>query len=310
MKTHSLSKLSTSYETTIQILEQQIPAPTAQQCMDVIHKYTEWTTLTKETGEASSRADQCSRGGNCGRRRCGQGCRHRAGRGNGRKKHQSRHCKMDNHTTKACRRRKPTENVTNTGDTNTSNTEESTCYHCGLLGQFKTDCINFKRAWDQFNKVITGKLSVALATAGDRNLIWLAKNATPLIAASAPAAWVIDSGASHSMCKDLTRFNWIKKLCQPIVIELGDNIKLTVNHHGLGSVSQEYEVNAPYTPTFWLSHCPWMNWTQPDTHPHLDAASAPYHLHESQSQAIGSTISISYRQQLDWLRQLRLPSPP
>jgi len=35
-----------------------------------------------------------------------------------------------------------------------------------------------------------------------------------------------------------------------------------------------------------------INWTQPDTHPHLHAASAQYHLRELPSQAIGSMISI------------------
>ena len=43
---------------------------------------------------------------------------------------------------------------------------------------------------------------------------------------------------------------------------------------------------------------PSINWTQPDTHPHLDALSAPYHLHQPPSQAIGSMISISYLPQL------------
>jgi len=45
----------------------------------------------------------------------------------------------------------------------------------------------------------------------------------------------------------------IKKLRQPIVIELGDDNKVTVSHHGLVNISQEYEVNALYTPTFQLS---------------------------------------------------------
>jgi hypothetical protein len=36
MKTHIFTHLSNSYQTTIQILEQRIPAPKAQQCMDAI----------------------------------------------------------------------------------------------------------------------------------------------------------------------------------------------------------------------------------------------------------------------------------
>jgi len=55
------------------------------------------------------------------------------------------------------------------------------------------------------------------------------------------------------MCTDRTTFNSIKQLRQPIVIELGDDNKVTVSHHGLVNVSQEYEVNALYTPTFQLS---------------------------------------------------------
>jgi hypothetical protein len=55
------------------------------------------------------------------------------------------------------------------------------------------------------------------------------------------------------MCNDRTRFNSIKKLRQPIVSELGDDNKVTVSHHGLVNVSQEYEVNALYMPMFRLS---------------------------------------------------------
>jgi len=91
---------------------------------------------------------------------------------------------MDNHTTKACGKRKHAENDTNTGGTNTGGTntggtntggtntsrnDERTCYHCGLSGHFKSDCIQFKRARDQRNKVNKGTAS--LATAGDHDLI-------------------------------------------------------------------------------------------------------------------------------------------
>jgi hypothetical protein len=98
---------------------------------------------------------------------------------------------MDNHTTEACGKRKHAENDTNTGGTNTGGTntggtntggtntggtntsrnDERTCYHCGLSGHFKSDCIHFKRARDQRNKVNKGTASASLATAGDRDLI-------------------------------------------------------------------------------------------------------------------------------------------
>jgi len=55
------------------------------------------------------------------------------------------------------------------------------------------------------------------------------------------------------MYNDRTRFNSRKKLHQPIVIEIRDNNKVTASHHGLVNVSQEYEVNVLYTPTFRLS---------------------------------------------------------
>jgi hypothetical protein len=167
MKTHIFTTLSNSYETTIQILEQRIPAPTAPQCMDAIREYAERTTLTKEIGDASTGAAIYSRGGNrgCG----GRGGGREGGRGNGRQKHICTYCKMDNHTTEACGKRKHAENDTNTGGTNTSRNDERTCCHCGLSGHFQSDCIHFKRARDQCNKVKKG--TALLATAGDRNLI-------------------------------------------------------------------------------------------------------------------------------------------
>ena len=73
MKTHIFTTLSKSYETTIQILEQRIPAPTARQCMDAIREYAKRTTLTNEIGDASTGAALYSRGGNRGRARGGRG---------------------------------------------------------------------------------------------------------------------------------------------------------------------------------------------------------------------------------------------
>jgi hypothetical protein len=170
MKTHIFTTLSKSYETTIQILEQRIPAPTAQQCIDAIRKYAERTTLTNEIGEASTGAALYSRGGNrghgSGRGRGGRAGARGGGRGNGRLKHKETYCKMDNHTTETCRQRKHAES-----DTNTSRNDERTCYHCGLTGHFKADCVHFKRARDQRNKVNKGTASGSLATAGDRDLI-------------------------------------------------------------------------------------------------------------------------------------------
>jgi hypothetical protein len=62
MKTHIITTLSKSYETIIQILEQRIPAPTTQQCMDAIREYAKRTTQTNDIGDASTGAALYSRG--------------------------------------------------------------------------------------------------------------------------------------------------------------------------------------------------------------------------------------------------------
>jgi len=160
---------------------------------------------------------------------------------------------MDNHTAEACEKRKPTENDANNSKANTSRNDKQTSYHCCITGHFKADCIHFKHARDQRNQANTGTASAMLATAGHRDVIWLAENSTPLTAPSAPAAWVIDSRASHHICNNRTRFNSIKKHRQPTVMELIDDNKYTVSHHGLVNVSQDYKVNGLHTPTIRLS---------------------------------------------------------
>jgi len=93
----------------------------------------------------------------------------------------------------------------------------------------------------------------SLTTAADQDQIWLTKNATQLNAASTPATWDIIPGASHHMCNDHTTLKAVKKCVQPIVIDLGDDNKGTVRHHGLVNVSLRYKVNTPCTPRFRLS---------------------------------------------------------
>jgi hypothetical protein len=55
------------------------------------------------------------------------------------------------------------------------------------------------------------------------------------------------------MFNDRTKFNSIKKLCQAIVIELGDDNDDTECHDALVNVSQQSEVNGLYMPTFQIS---------------------------------------------------------
>jgi hypothetical protein len=138
-----------------------------------------------------------------------------------------------------------------TADSNRNDTQ--TWYHYHLQGHCKMDCIHFKYDWDQRNTVNKGTASTSLATAADRDLICLAGNSTALTAGSTPASWVNDSGSSHPMRNSLTRFTSIQKLRQPIVIELGDDNRVTVSHHGLIKGSQAYEVDALHTSMLRLS---------------------------------------------------------
>ena len=45
----------------------------------------------------------------------------------------------------------------------------------------------------------------------------------------------------------------LRNFMKPIAIQLGDNHTVTVSHHGLVNVSQEYKVNNLFTPAFWFS---------------------------------------------------------
>jgi len=255
MKTHIFTTVPNSYQTTIQILEQWMLASIAQQGMDVIRAYAKWMTLTIAIGDASSGVALYFNRGNHGHGHdggvCGQGGRQWSIQPNALKKYKCTYCKMDYHTTTANRQWQCTEINTHNIDTTTSRNDKQTCYHCGLPEHLQADCNHFKHARDQCNK--QNQDIASITTARDRDLIWLADDAPALTTASAPVAEVIDFGASHHVCNDHTRFNSIKKLRQPIVIELGDDNKVTVSHHGLINISQEYKYESLHTPTFRLS---------------------------------------------------------
>jgi hypothetical protein len=114
---------------------------------------------------------------------------------------------MDIHTTEACGQSKHAENDTPTGDTITSSTDERSCFHCGLSGHSKSECIHSNNAQDQHNTVNNGTASASRATQGNRHLIGLAENAAALCTAFAQAEWVIDSGVSHHLGNDRKRLN-------------------------------------------------------------------------------------------------------
>jgi hypothetical protein len=62
INTPIFTTVSISYETTLKILEQQIPCPTPQQSMHAICNYAKRMTLSKEFGDASTRAALYSHG--------------------------------------------------------------------------------------------------------------------------------------------------------------------------------------------------------------------------------------------------------
>jgi len=90
--------------------------------------------------------------------------------------------------------------------------------------------------------------TAALATTGDCNVFWLTA-----CALAATPKWVIDSGASHHMCKDRSSYSMFKKLSLPIVIEVRDNNWVTITNNSFVNVIQGYQVEALHTRTFWLS---------------------------------------------------------
>jgi len=142
---------------------------------------------------------------------------------------------MHNHTMEACRKRNCPETDRNTRHTKNRRNDKQSCHHCSPSEQFRLDWIYFNCARNQCNNVNTG--TVSQATAGDRNLLWLANNTTALATASAPGAWVIDSEACYHIVNDWTRLYSAKKLCQRIDMKLGDDNTLTLIHHELVYIS-------------------------------------------------------------------------
>jgi len=83
---------------------------------------------------------------------------------------------MDNHTTEACGKPKcPQTGNGNSGGNDSSGgdnaggSDEKVCYHCGIPGHIRPDCIHYKRAKETRNRVRKGTASIA--TAGDRDVL-------------------------------------------------------------------------------------------------------------------------------------------
>jgi len=215
------------------VLKHRRPLPTPKEAMHDLLEEGTTTSLTKELGDASTGAPLLSQRGGY------RGCGGRSGTGDS---HESKctYCKIDSYTTDACRKCKRAQDG--------GNNDEHLCFQCGLPGHVKVDCVSYKRIKEWW-RVKKATATAALVSTGDCNCQW--RSACALTAAT--LNWVIDSGASHPMCNDRSRFSPFKKLSLPIIIKLGNKNSVTTTYYVFVDVIQSYQVKALHTPTFRLS---------------------------------------------------------
>jgi hypothetical protein len=224
----------------LMVLKHRRPLPTPEEAMHNLLEEETTASLTKELRDACMEATLVSqRGGYCG---CG-GLSGRGGCSGTGDSHESKctYCKIDSHTTDTCRKRKRAQEV--------GNNDEYSCFHSGLPGYVKVDCISYQRIkeWWRVKKATT---IAALATTGDCDSLLLSACAIAATAAAATPRWVIDSGASHTMCNDRSSHSALKTLALPIVIELGKNNLITATYYGFVDVIEGYQVETLHTSTF------------------------------------------------------------
>jgi hypothetical protein len=230
-----LTSLPSQYAMILMVLKHRRPLPTPEEPMHDLLEDDTTASLIKELGDASTGAALFSkhggyrgrgRGGPGGRGGCGGHSGHDGSGGTG-DSHESKctYCKINSHTTDACKRRKLAQEG--------GNNNERICFQCGLPGHVKVDCIsiNHIKEWWKLKKATT---TAALVMTSDCDPF--GKSAYALPAATAAPKWVIESEASHHMCNDRSSFSTFKKLPHPIVIELGDNISVTATHYGIVNI--------------------------------------------------------------------------
>ena len=175
-RTQIFTSLPSQYAMILMVLKHRRPLPTPEEAMHDLLEEETTTGLTKELGDASTGAALLSqRGGYRGRGRGRGGRSGRGGRGgnvgNGGSggsggsgdSHESKctYCKIDSHTTDACRKRKRAQEGGNSGGN-----DERICYQCGLPGHVKVDCVSYKRIKEWW-RVKKATATAALATTGD-----------------------------------------------------------------------------------------------------------------------------------------------
>jgi hypothetical protein len=145
----------------LMVLKHRRPLPTPEEAMHDLLEEDTTTGLTKELGDASTGAALFSRrGGYRGRGRGRGGRGGHGGSGGSGDSHESKctYCKIDSHSTDACRKQKRAQEG--------GNNDERMCFQCGLPGYVKVDCVSYKRIKEWW-KVKKATATAALATTGD-----------------------------------------------------------------------------------------------------------------------------------------------
>jgi len=145
-RTQIFTSPPSQYAMILMVLKHRRPLPTPEEAMNDLLEEETTASLPKELGDASMGAALFTqRGGYCGRRRGrgrrgGRGGLGGYGRSSGtRDSHESKctYCKIDSHTTDACRKRKHAQEGGNNGGN-----DERISFQCGLPGYVKVDCVS------------------------------------------------------------------------------------------------------------------------------------------------------------------------
>jgi len=165
------TSLSSQYVMISMVSKHRTPLPTPEEAMHDLLEEETATGLTKELGDASTGAALLSqRGSYRGPGRHGPGGRGgRGGRGGSGgsgggggsgDSHESKctYCKIDSHTTDACRKRKHAQEG--------GNNDDRICLQCRLPGHVKVDCVSYERVKEWW-KVTNATDSAALPTTRD-----------------------------------------------------------------------------------------------------------------------------------------------
>jgi hypothetical protein len=157
----------------LMVLKHRRPLPTPEEAMHDLLEEETTASLTKELGDASTWAALFSqqgsyrgrgrghggRGGRGGHGGCSGHGGHGGSSGTG-DCHESKctYCKIDSHTTDACRKRKRAQEG--------GNNDERICFQCGLPGHVQLDCVSYKLIKEWW-KVKKATATAALAATGD-----------------------------------------------------------------------------------------------------------------------------------------------